>query len=317
MCPPNDYILHGSNLSEVKHMALIYCPECGHEVSVNAIACPGCGRPIAPTPVVEEQVVVAPPVEKSMPPWAYALIGISAVSLILAAIVFFRQGPEDQSNLNVNVAARRTGSTAANDLSRETRTSTVGSTDAPTVSVPSTSVPSTSIPSTGISTTQTSSVPPTTSSQPVAPPPDRGKVLITAKIAPRTGSPRAVSGTRFYLLEKDVQSLLAEARVEPIEGNDLAGSLGLAAVNPGRYADFQRRAMKVIAAKAKSAATTGANGSASFDGVKPDQYYLFAIARVGSGFAFWNAPVSVSAGENLLDLSPQTVTEIEVDGLSE
>jgi hypothetical protein len=292
-------------------MSLIYCPECGHEVSVNAIACPGCGRPIAHQ-AVQEDVVIVPPAERSMPPWAYALIGLSAVSLILAAIVFMRQGPNDESNVNVNVAARRAGNASTADMSRETRSSTVASTDVPAVSVPSTGAPSTSIPSTSIPTT--SSVPPTSVLQPSAPAPDRGKVVITAKIAQRTGSPRAAGGTRFYLLEKDVQSLLSEARVEPIEGNDLAASLGLAAVNPGRYADFQRRAMKVIAAKAKSAATTSSTGSASFDGVKPDQYYLFAIARVGSGFAFWNAPISISAGDNLLDLSPQDVTEIRIEG---
>jgi hypothetical protein len=298
-------------------MSLIYCPECGHEVSVNAIACPGCGRPIAPqAAAVEERTVIVPPEERGLPPWAYALIGLSAVSLILAFVVFMRQGPAEDSNLNVNVATRRAGTTSANDPLRETRTSSVPSTDAPTVSVPSTGVPSTSIPSTSIPSTSTSTVPPTSVSQPSAPPPDRGKVMITAKIAPRSGSARAASGTRFYLLDKDVQSILSEARVEPIEGNDLAASLGLAAVNPGRYADFQRRAMRVISAHAKSTATTGPNGSASFDGVKPDQYYLFAIARVGSGFAFWNAPVSVSAGENLLDLSPQSVTEITVEDIS-
>ena len=42
-------------------MSLIYCPECGSEISNNAIACPSCGRPIsAPEPVVEKKFVVAP-----------------------------------------------------------------------------------------------------------------------------------------------------------------------------------------------------------------------------------------------------------------
>ncbi|HEY3321313.1 MAG TPA: zinc-ribbon domain-containing protein [Planctomycetota bacterium] len=31
-------------------MALIKCPECGHDVSTNAAACPQCGSPISETP---------------------------------------------------------------------------------------------------------------------------------------------------------------------------------------------------------------------------------------------------------------------------
>ena len=38
-------------------MSLVHCPECGHEVSANAVACPNCGRPITTSaPVIERKV---------------------------------------------------------------------------------------------------------------------------------------------------------------------------------------------------------------------------------------------------------------------
>jgi len=111
-------------------------------------------------------------------------------------------------------------------------------------------------------------------------------------------------------LEEDVETVLRAARVEPIEGNTLAGSLGLAAVFPDRYGDFQRAAMRAIAAKAKYSGTTNGSGGANLAGVDPKGYYLFGIAKIGRGFALWNSPVSVIAGDNMLNLSPQSVTEV-------
>jgi hypothetical protein len=274
-------------------MPLVHCPECGHEVSLNAVSCPNCGRPIA-APAAERKVVIAPPArsEGGVPPWVFVAIGALAIALFIFGLILFRQS-EDQANLNVNVN-RAPGKTASEPL-RDSRT---------------VSVPSTSDPNAPVTPSQTTAVPGTATSAPVAPPPNKGTVVINAKIAPATGAAQAARNTKFYLLDKDVDTILNEARIEPIEGNSLASSLGLAAVFPDRYGDFQRRAMRAIAAHAKFSGTTGAGGSANLTGIDPDQYYLFAIVRVGRGFALWNSPISVSAGENVLNLSPQDVTEI-------
>jgi len=112
------------------------------------------------------------------------------------------------------------------------------------------------------------------------------------------------------LLDKDVETILDEARLEPIEGNTLAGSLGLAIVFPDRYGDFQRSAMRAIAAHAKYTGTTNGSGTANVGGIVPKDYYLFGITRVGKGFALWDSPVSVTPGENVINLSPQSVTEV-------
>jgi uncharacterized membrane protein YvbJ len=38
-------------------MALINCPECGKEISENAVACPNCGNPISKQPIGNKNVV--------------------------------------------------------------------------------------------------------------------------------------------------------------------------------------------------------------------------------------------------------------------
>ena len=112
------------------------------------------------------------------------------------------------------------------------------------------------------------------------------------------------------MLDKDLETILSEARLEPIEGNTLTGSLGLAVVFPDRYGSFQRDAMRAIGGHVKYSGTTGGSGSANLAGVAPKEYYLFAITRIGRGFALWNSPVSVVPGQNVMNLSPQSVTEI-------
>lgn len=271
-------------------MSLALCPDCGHEISTAAVACPNCGLPVN-APVVARNVVVASR-EDSFPPWGIALIAIGGILVLLVAFLIFRQSNDDaNSNLSVNVNTRRP--------TNERATTTVPSTAPQGVSVPPPSAPA-----------QTTTVPGTTTSVPNPPPADKGSVTINAKVTPANGSPRAASGTKFYLLDKDVESILSEARVEPIEGNSLAASLGLAAVFPDRYGDFQRAAMRAIGNHVKYSGTTSAAGNTGLKGVEPDSYYLFAISRVGRGFALWNQSVSVIAGDNVMNLSPQAITEI-------
>lgn len=284
-------------------MSLIYCPECGHELSNNAIACPNCGRPIvAPVPVVEEKFVVMPTEEREpgFPTWAFIPIGLLAVILLVIVWLAFRQ-PDDMTETNINVSTRR----AASEPVRETR---VPSTDSQSVTIPPSGGQSVTLPPS--QTTTTTTVPGTTSAAPVAPPPDKGMVVINARVAPSRGAPQSARNAKFYLLDEDIETILSQARIEPIEGNTLTASLGLAIVYPDRYGDFQRRAMRAIGAHSKYSGTTDGGGNANLSGIAPKEYYLFGITKVGRGFALWNAPVSIIAGQNNLNLSPQSVTEI-------
>ena len=298
-------------------MSLVYCPECGHEVSANAVACANCGFPMqaaapaAVEPIVEQDVVVTPgrPVRREgFPPWAIAPIVLGGLALVFLMFLLFRS-PNDEANVNVavNANARRQA-----ELTRDTRNETVPATGSQTVTVPPSGSAPVSIPPPPPSSQ--SSIPETATSQPVAPPATKGSVVISARIvAPRSNSPAAARNAKFYLLDKDVESILSEARVEPIEGNTLSGSMGLAAVFPDRYGDFQRAAMRAIGRHVKYSGTTDGSGKANLSNVEPKEYYLFGVTRVAGGFALWSSPISVIAGQNMLDLSPQSVTEVSGD----
>jgi hypothetical protein len=279
-------------------MSLVFCPECSHEISTGAVACPNCGLPLRSNPAVVERSVVTRASGEGFPAWAWVPIGVVGL-LILILFFFMLRGSDDTANMNVAVNARR-----ANQIS-DTRTSSVPPTDGQTVSVPGSAPPTATEP--GSVTT----VPGTSTSQPSAPPPTKGAVTVNARIMPPRGAaPQPARSARFFLLDKDVESILSDAGIEPIEGNDLTASLGLAAVYPDRYGDFQRAAMRAIAASAKYSFTTDGSGKAEAANVEPSSYYLFGVQRVGRGFALWNSPVSVIPGTNVLNLSPQMVTEI-------
>jgi hypothetical protein len=283
-------------------MSLMNCPECGHEVSNEAVACPNCGRPLsAPTPVIQRRVVVAEkPVDEGFPKWVIAPIVILALVVIVLLIAITRNNEENANTrtVNVNLDSRRSAD------SRES-----ARTDAPPnqIQVPSSST-TVNPPSSSSYPSSSTSVP--SSSSVTTVPADKGVVVIDAKVATKTGAVQAVRNEKFYLLDKDLDVILSEADLEPIEGNSLSDSLGLAVMYPDRYGDFQRDALNAIKKHIKYSVTTGGDGKASMKDVKPDSYYLFGITKSRTGFAIWSSPVSIIGGENQLNLQPARLNEI-------
>lgn len=278
-------------------MSLLYCPECGHEISTAAVACPNCGRPLsAAKPVIERTAVIAPVRrDDGVPKWIFIPLGIIGAILLFVVFTFMSRNSEDaNTNLNVNVSARRSTTTANPDR---------------TTDVPSSSV---TVPPPADSQTVTTTVPGSQTS--VNMPPTKGSVVIDAKIASRTGAPQAVKNEKFYLLDKDLEMILSEAGLEPIEGNSLMNSLGLSVLYPDRFSDFNRDALRAIKGHIKYAGTTDGNGKAEMGGIEPNSYYLFGVTRSGKGFAIWSSPVSVIAGQNALNLTPQRLTEMNAPG---
>jgi hypothetical protein len=238
---------------------------------------------------------------EGLPPWVLPVAGVLGL-LLLVVLFFLLRGSSSDSNVNLAVNTRRPA-----EINRDARTTSVPPSEPSTQTVPGSQV---SVPSTATSDpAYTQTVPGTSTSAPVVP--DKGTVSIRAKVVTSRGATQPARSAKFYLLDKDIETILNEARVEPIEGNSIQSSLGLAAVHPDQYGEFQRAAMRAIAAHAKYSGTTGSDGSARLANIAPKEYYLFAITRVGNGFAIWNSPVSVNPGDNLLDLSPASVTEIE------
>jgi hypothetical protein len=275
-------------------MSLIYCPECGHEISAAAVACPNCGRPLSARPVVAATPVVAP-VRRSdgVPNWIFIPLGIIGVLLVVVFFVMMSRNSEDaNSNLSVNVSRRPTSSTSNVD-----RTS-------------STDIPSSTVTVPPGADTQTVTVPGAQTD--VSAQPSKGSVIIDAKIAGRTGTAQPVKNEKFYLLDKDLESILSEANLEPIEGQSLMNSLGLSVLYPDRFSEFNRDALRAIRTHIKYAGTTDAAGKAELGGIEPNSYYLFGVTRSGRGFAIWSSPVTINAGQNALNLTPQRLNEMEL-----
>jgi hypothetical protein len=234
------------------------------------------------------------------PTWALIPLGlIGAVLLVVLFVALGRNDDSANSNLAVNVSAPR-GSSVARNSATETQTVTVPpSGGGGTITVPGDVPQSVTIPG---SSTSVASVPP---------PASKGTVVIDAKVSTSTGTPQAVRNERFYLLDKDLETILSEADIEPIEGQTLTNSLGLSVLYPSRYGEFNRQALQAIKSHIKYAGQTDASGKAQLGNVEPDSYYLFGITKTGKGFAVWSSPVTVNGGQNLLNLSPQRLTEIE------
>ncbi len=274
-------------------MSLVNCPECGHEVSTTAAGCPNCGRPF-PMPVTQQETVITRDRE-SFPKWVFIPIGVLAVVLLIVFFAMLNRNNDDTANgVNVNISAKR----AATDNRPASRTETQ------VVTVP----PATD--------TQTVTVPPsqtttTTTTVPNVPVDDKGTVVLDAKIATRTGSPQAVRNEKFYLLDKDLEIILSEADLEPINGQSLMNSFGLSVLYPERYGEFHRDALTAINRHVKYSALTDGSGKAQMKGIDPDGYYLFGVTRTGKGFAVWSSPVTINGGQNVLNLSPQRLTEIQ------
>lgn len=287
-------------------MSLMNCPECGHEVSNEAVACPNCGRPLsAPTPVIHRKVVVAAnPPDDGFPKWIIAPIVILAIVVIFLLIAVTRNNDETANTrtVNVNLATQERKSAESRETTRTTNPPNQ-------VEVPSSSTTvnppvSTTAPSYPSSST---SVPPS-SVQTV--PVDKGLVVVDAKISTRTGTIESVKNEKFYLLDEDLESILSDAGLEPLEGNSLSNSFGMAVLYPDRYGDFQRDALNAIKKHIKYAATTDGSGKASMKNVEPNSYYLFGITKARNSFAIWSSPVSIVNGENKLNLQPARLTEM-------
>lgn len=288
-------------------MSLINCPECGNECSSSATACPSCGHPfikkVEPPRVIVKEVVE----EDAFPKWIFIPLAIlGAIVLFVIFMMLQKDETADQKNINVNLAGARQTERL------ETTTSTVStSTPTTTVQVPSSSVPSTvSIPQTVSTPSTVTSVPSGDTASSVSVPTDKGTVSMEAKILNRTGTAQPVSRVKFYLLDKDLDSILSEANIEDELGQGLINAFGVSVANPDKYGEVSKKAFAAINKHIVYSTTTDGSGKANIKDVKPKNYYLFAVTPTRNGFALWNSPIMINTGQNSLILDPVTPTEI-------
>ena len=286
-------------------MSLVNCPECGNEVSNEAVACPNCGRPLTtPTPTIQRRVIVAEPREEGFPKWIIAPIAILGIVVIFLLIAITRNNDDANTrSVNVNLSAEQRKSADSKEITRSENPPNQ-------IQVPSSSTTVNPPPSTTSSVPSSSQSVPSSQTQVTTVPTDRGLVVIDAKVSTKTGAVQSVRNEKFYLLDKDLESILSDADLDSIEGNSLENSFGMAVLYPDRYGDFKRDALNAISKHIKYNATTDGGGKAAMKDVKPDSYYLFGITKAKNGFAIWSAPVSIVGGENKLNLQPARLNEI-------
>ena len=282
-------------------MSLITCPDCGNQVSTDAVACPQCGRPMAPAivePIPQREVIIQQtPRRQGFQPWMIAPIIILGAILVFILFAVMRNN-DDESNRNVNVRLgserEPVNSRPSNRVQTETRSSDV------TVPSTSTSLPSQSsevtVPpsqSTSINTPTTETRTATAENVPVG----KSALTIEAKVRGTSGRDQAVQKETFYLLKKDLRTILEEADIEDEEGQGLVNAFGMSIVYPGRYPETRRKALAAISKYTVAKTLTDAQGKAKFADVKPDSYYLFGITKTPEGFSVWDQPITLSEGQ--------------------
>jgi hypothetical protein len=285
-------------------MSLMLCPECQHEVSNEAVACPNCGRPLAvPTPIVQRKVVIAETTRDEFPKWVLVPIVVIGALLVFLMVAIFRNNePEANRRVEVNVSATPRKSTDSRDTVSKIET------EPNQVNVPSSSTTVNTPPPSSVSVPQTVVPPSQTQTAPM--PSDKGLVVLDAKIMNSNGSTQSVRNEKFYLLDEDLETILNDADLEPIDGNTLSNSFGMAVLYPEKYGEFNRNALNEIKKHIKYNATTDGSGKASMKDVKPDNYYLFGITKSRNGFAIWSSPVNIISGENKMNLSPARMNDM-------
>lgn len=293
-------------------MSLITCPDCGTQVSVSAVACPQCGRPMAPAivePIPAPEVIVRDvPRKEKLPPWALALLIILGVGTLITVFVLLRNSNADEDNRNINV--RMSQREAANSRLTNTtnRTVTTGNVSSSEVTVPQTSVPSTQDTTVVTSSSGSSSTSSTPSRSETATgetvPVNKSVLTIDAKIRNPSGTAQPVQKETFYLLDKDLESILSDADIDDEEGRGLVNAFGMSVVYPSRYPEINRKALAAINKHVIAKTLTDGSGKAKFPDVKPNSYYLFGITKTREGFSVWNTPITLTEGQMNLNLEP-------------
>lgn len=294
-------------------MALVNCPECRQAVSTQAEACPNCGYVL---PKIEPAIVrnhIEHPDERPIPKWVI-IPAIAMVAITFLIIIVLLRNNDSSANKNIELEVSNTNKRSLNDETAAKRTERDTSSQ---IVVPSN--PTVVSQPTPAYSGNPQTEPIQRSEQTVAANPNekvkvtdsnKGEVKIDAKVLTKTGT-QAVKNEKFYLLDKDLETILSKADLEPIESNSLTNSLGLSIMFPERYGQFNRKALEAIKNHVKYSVLTDTNGKASIKDVDPDSYYLFGITKSKTGFAVWSSSVNINNGENILNLAPAQFNEVD------
>jgi hypothetical protein len=120
---------------------------------------------------------------------------------------------------------------------------------------------------------------------------------IEAGIIYKMGGNQPVARTEFMLLDQSLETMLREGGVS--EGRTgVLSSYAFAVKYPEQFPGVAAVAARTIKAHLVSSVSTDFAGKAQFTDLKPGNYYLAGLTSTRKGFAIWNLPVEVKAGQN-------------------
>ncbi len=280
-------------------MSLINCAECSKEISSSADSCPNCGHPVLKGPIRNDHVMVANEKEEPFPKWVIAPIAIlGAIFLFTLIYVIQNSDRADRENINVDLASTQPVVERDVNLTVQPAESDSGT----TIPYPSDiqTAPQENNQTVGADTRTTV----------IEETPGKARVELNAKVADPKGNITAVKAEKFYLLDKDLNEILREANLKPIQNQNLVNSFGLSVIYPDKFSDFNQKALSAINDHIKYDTLTDSNGVAQISNVNPDKYFLFGIHKVGKGFAVWSSRVAITEGNNKLNIQPQRTQEL-------
>jgi hypothetical protein len=139
-------------------------------------------------------------------------------------------------------------------------------------------------------------------------------LTLSATVLTTKGTKQPVKAEKFYLLSKDLETILGDAGIEATEGN-YSSTLGAAIADPNRKEELQK-CLAAISPYIISSTLSNSAGNASFKNVKPDNYYLFGVTKVGNSASVWNTNVSINPGEHTIALNGNVPAPVAPNDIS-
>lgn len=157
----------------------------------------------------------------------------------------------------------------------------------------------------------------------------KGNLTVEAGLVFRLGDVKPVARANFYLLDQDLEKILADAGFQPKSNNSIGSVGGLAGEKsggnvgrnnvesfavwngyPSLYGEQLQKAQEVIKSHIVSTITTDFSGKGEFSEVKTGSYFLMGVTRIGKQTVVWNMPFDLKAGKQSVVLDNNNAAAI-------
>jgi hypothetical protein len=124
----------------------------------------------------------------------------------------------------------------------------------------------------------------------------------------RSGDVKPVARATFYLLDKDLETILRDSGFRGDEGFPILDTFALKYVSRqletlrGASVTTFDSAMLAVKPHIVTSTTSDFGGKGQFTSVKPGTYWLFHVSEVGRNTVLWNLKIDLKPGQNSVTL---------------